>query len=101
MFTRLGLSVALTIALATGARTETVSLRKEGDAKQERPSKTKELLTDAAIVVLIIAASIGDYKAKGKPCACPNDTMRNGARCGNRSAWAKPGGYKPCATRLT
>lgn len=54
-----------------------------------------ESLTDAAIAAAIIAASIGAYKAMGRPCACPEDTMKNGARCGNRSAYAKPGGAKP------
>lgn len=52
-------------------------------------------LADAAVVVLVIAASVAAYKAMGKPCACPSDRMSNGALCGNRSAWAKPGGFKP------
>src|ERR1700704_4400337 len=54
-----------------------------------------EILTEAAIVALIIAGSIAAYKAMGKPCACPEDTMRNGRRCGGNSAWPRPGGYKP------
>ena len=57
--------------------------------------ETKELLTDAAIVAIIIGASIAAYKAMGKPCACPSDTARNGSSCGGRSAWSKPGGFKP------
>jgi len=56
---------------------------------------TKELLTEAAIIAAIIAASIAEYKAMGKPCACPEDAMRNGRRCGGVSAWSRPGGYKP------
>lgn len=28
-------------------------------------------------------------------CDCPYDRMRNGARCGNRSAYSKPGGREP------
>ena len=52
-------------------------------------------LADAAVIVFIIAASVAAYKAMGRPCACPSDTMRNGAACGNRSAWAKPNGAKP------
>ena len=56
---------------------------------------TKEALTDAAIVVLIIAASIAAYKALGKPCACPSDTAKNGSSCGARSAHSRAGGYKP------
>jgi len=56
---------------------------------------TKEILTDAAIATLIIAGSKALYKAHGRPCACPSDTMRNGQACGGRSAWSKPGGAKP------
>lgn len=52
-------------------------------------------LTDAAIIAIVIAASVAAYKAMRKPCACPSDTMSSGALCGNRSAWAKPGGAKP------
>jgi hypothetical protein len=52
-------------------------------------------LTDVAIAALIIAASVAIYKSTGKPCACPNDTARNGSSCGGRSAWSKPGGAKP------
>ena len=58
-------------------------------------STTAGRLTDAAIVVLVIAASIAAYKAKGKPCACPSDTMSNGRACGSNSAYLKPGGAKP------
>lgn len=49
----------------------------------------------AAIVAAIIAGSVALYLARGKPCACPYSTMRNGAACGSRSAWSKPGGAKP------
>ena len=56
---------------------------------------TKEALTDAAIIVLVIAGSIAIYKSTGKPCACPSDLMRNGAACGNRSAYVKPNGARP------
>lgn len=56
---------------------------------------TKEVLTDLAIALAIIAASVAAYKAMGKPCACPEDTMSNGRKCGRNSAWARDGGYKP------
>lgn len=57
-------------------------------------SKTKEILTDAAVVAAIIAASIAFYRANAKgPCACPDDTDRAGHRCGRRSARDKPGGF--------
>lgn len=40
----------------------------------------------------IIRQSIAEYPG---PCACPYNIMRNGAQCGNRSAYVKPGGYSP------
>jgi hypothetical protein len=63
--------------------------------KPKVAEEDRSKLADAAIIALIITASITAYKASGKPCACPSDTMKNGASCGNRSAWAKPGGAKP------
>jgi hypothetical protein len=41
---------------------------------------TAEVLTAAAIVALIVAESRRAYHARGKPCACPDDSMRN-LRC--------------------
>jgi hypothetical protein len=32
----------------------------------------RELVSDAAIIVPIIGASVGAYKARGKPCAYPS-----------------------------
>ena len=32
------------------------------------------------------------YYATGHPCACPDDLMRNGRRCGGNSAYIRPGG---------
>lgn len=66
-------------------------------------NKTKDALTDAAIIALIIAGSIAAYKAMGKPCACPSDTMRNGRACGGNSAYSRGGGFKPLcfATDIT
>ena len=57
-------------------------------------SRTKEVLTDAAIIAALIAASIAAYRAGGPgPCACPEDTDRAGHRCGRRSAHDKPRGW--------
>lgn len=52
-------------------------------------------MSDTAIVTLIIAASIAAYKSKGKPCACPSDTMSNGRACGSNSAHSRGGGARP------
>ena len=56
---------------------------------------TKEILTDAAIIAILIAASIAAYRASGRPCACPYDTTSTGRKCGGLSAWSKPGGAQP------
>lgn len=61
-------------------------------------SKAKEaavVLTAAAIAALIVAESRRQYHARGKPCACPDDSMRNGRACGSRSAYSRPGGAAP------
>ena len=47
---------------------------------------------DAAIRQSIINQSIAAYPGR---CPCPYNIMRNGAQCGSRSAWSKPGGYAP------
>jgi hypothetical protein len=57
--------------------------------------RTAEVLTAAAIVALIIEESRRAYYATGRPCACPDDTMRSGRRCGGRSAHSRPGGASP------
>lgn len=40
----------------------------------------------------IILRSIASYSGV---CACPYSRMRNGRKCGKRSAWSKPGGASP------
>lgn len=65
---------------------------------QPEPSKSKraaEVLTAAAIAALIVEESRRAYHAGGRPCACPDDTMRNGRACGGRSAYSRPGGAAP------
>ena len=52
-------------------------------------------LTAAAIAAIIIQASRDQYHAGGRPCACPDDTARNGSACGGRSAYSRPGGAAP------
>lgn len=57
--------------------------------------KVEAALTAAAIAALIVAASRQAYYATGRPCACPDDRMRNGRACGSRSAYSRPGGAQP------
>jgi hypothetical protein len=57
-------------------------------------SRAKELLTDAAIIAILIAASQAAYHAGAKgPCGCPDDVDRAGHRCGGRSAHDRAGGW--------
>src|SRR5262249_53912569 len=51
--------------------------------------------TDAAIAAMIMHESRNAYYATGHPCACPDDLMRNGRRCGGTSAYIRPGGAHP------
>lgn len=62
------------------------------------PSNAKQtaaVLTAAAIAALVIAESRRSYHSGGRPCACPDDRMRNGRACGGRSAYSRPGGAAP------
>jgi hypothetical protein len=49
-------------------------------------------LTDAGVRAAIIRQSLAAYPG---PCPCPYNVMRNGRRCGSRSAYSRPGGYSP------
>jgi hypothetical protein len=66
---------------------------------ENQPDRKKEIvgavLTAAAIAALLVQESRSAYYATGRPCACPDDTMRNGRRCGGNSAYSKPGGAQP------
>jgi hypothetical protein len=54
-----------------------------------------QVLSAVAIVALIVKESRSAYYATGRPCACPDDRMRNGHACGGRSAYSRPGGAAP------
>jgi hypothetical protein len=58
-------------------------------------SEVTKALTTAAIAALLVDQSRNAYHASGRPCACPDDRMRNGRRCGANSAYSKPGGAQP------
>ena len=59
------------------------------------PPKAEVLLTAAVIAAILVQASRQAYYATGRSCACPDDEMRNGRRCGARSAYSRPGGAQP------
>src|SRR5258706_4620133 len=54
-----------------------------------------QALSDAAIAALIVQESRNAYYATGHPCACPDDLMRNGRRCGGNSTYIRPVGAQP------
>jgi hypothetical protein len=61
-------------------------------------AQTAKGKTDAQIKQEIIKASIASYRGS---CPCPYSTDRAGRKCGARSAYSKPGGAFPSATRQT
>ena len=52
-------------------------------------------LSDLEVRAEIVKVSIAACKATAHPCACPEDSARNGSRCGKRSAYSRPGGAAP------
>ena len=58
------------------------------DVDQVRPPS----LPDAAIVAMIIRASLASYPGN---CPCPYNSDRAGRQCGGRSAYSRPGGRAP------
>lgn len=67
--------------------------QKERTVKPPEPTvKSPPSVSPSIIIQRIIAESIASYPGT---CACPYSTDRGGRRCGNRSAYSKPGGYAP------
>jgi hypothetical protein len=64
-------------------------------SKPDVKHRVEVALTAAAIAAILIQASRDQYHAAGRPCACPDDRMRNGSACGGRSAYSRPGGAAP------
>jgi hypothetical protein len=81
-----------TSALAPSAK---AGLPDEKPLASARNRKVEAALTTAAIAAIIVQASRAQYHAGGRPCACPDDTMRNGRACGGRSAYSRPGRASP------
>jgi hypothetical protein len=67
----------------------------DNSANPSTKRKVEAALTAAAIAAIIVQASRAQYHAGGRPCACPDDSMRNGRACGGRSAYSRPGGAAP------
>jgi hypothetical protein len=64
-----------------------------------QPPKTvqeaRKVASAAIIAAMLVQESRAAYHAAGRPCACPDDLMRNGRRCGGNSAYSRPGGGAP------
>ena len=56
---------------------------------------TPQLANAATVRAQIVQESVASYLSTGRPCACPYNTMRNGAACGGRSAYSRAGGAAP------
>jgi hypothetical protein len=70
------------------------SFARADDAPQTSGQRAREVLTDATIIAILIAASQAAYHAGAKgPCGCPDDVDRAGHRCGGRSAHDRAGGW--------
>jgi hypothetical protein len=85
-------------AIPSSSSSPTPSPSTDSPDKPARPDnkrKVEAALTAAAIAAIIVQANRDQYHAGGRPCACPDDTMRNGRACGGRSAYYRPGGASP------
>ncbi|MCQ1776945.1 SH3 domain-containing protein [Neorhizobium galegae] len=78
-------------ALLSGLKPDTLK-KEETKPDHAPPLKILPLLSDSLIIQRLIAGSIANYPGS---CPCPESRDRAGRRCGNRSAWARGGGYAP------
>jgi hypothetical protein len=82
-------------AISTPASTSSTKPNLPAKPTSDAKRKAEIALTAAAIAAIIVQASRDQYHAGGRPCACPDDIMRNGRACGGRSAYSRPGGAAP------
>jgi hypothetical protein len=65
-------------------------------AKRPASDPTHPAIMGAAVIAaMLVEESRSAYYASGRRCACPEDMMRNGRRCGGNSAYSRPGGAAP------
>lgn len=79
--------VAALAALALGAANSNLA-----SSLQSPASSSSQRLSDDEIRDIIIGQSIASYSGS---CPCPYSRARNGSRCGQRSAYSRPGGASP------
>lgn len=87
-----GLVESIALSGSASSSKDVVPEKPDGPGTKRR---VEVALTAAAIAAIIVQASRDQYHAGGRPCACPDDTMRNGGSCGGRSAYSRPGGASP------
>jgi hypothetical protein len=97
-------SLLVGVVLTSSARASDADAGSPGEDAKEKPAvsapKTRRL-TDSEVKARLVQESKASYRAKlqrrGKAgtCPCPDDTARDGSRCGGRSAYIRPGGEKP------
>ncbi len=73
-------------------RDGTVVLETTGDGSFSRVEAGTRYMSDAEIREMMVRGSVASHPGK---CACPDDTMSNGRRCGGRSAYSRGGGDAP------
>jgi hypothetical protein len=78
----IGSALRATSAPASAAKT---GLPEEKSAPSDAKRKVEAALTAAAVAAIIVQASRTRYHAGGRPCACPDDTMRNGGPVAGRA----------------
>ena len=97
------LGVLFYVAAFSGAATPPTGSEPAPFVVAQIPTKSNEPrgtgqpadLSASSIAGLIVLESRNAYYATGHPCACPDDLMRNGRRCGGNSAYIRPGGAHP------
>jgi hypothetical protein len=71
--------------------TSSLGRRKDCSSTSKRSHPLKSNQASAGI----FRGSRDQYYAVGRPCACPDDRMRNGRARGGRGAYSRPGGAAP------
>ena len=93
--------VVLTSSARVSADADAGSPGQDANEKPGGSAPKTRRLTDGEVKSRLVQESKASYRVKlqrrGKAgaCPCPDDTARDGSRCGGRSAYIRPGGEKP------
>jgi hypothetical protein len=89
MFRAIFLAVVVVCGLVAPCMAETLASASSRADRQPEQKTIEPGVPDAAVIAAILALSRAAYPGI---CGCPNDTARDGSRCGDRSAHSKPRG---------